>query len=88
LRIVHIITLEGPPEEVYPATKDLKTHISGLKDAFEKNGMTVLHEYSADGNGLSGGSRMSKLLNLAGKGVKSGFDYMFKEEKEDGAKTA
>lgn len=85
MKIVHQIVLEGPPEEVYPASKDLKTHIGQLKTEFEKNGLSVLHEFSADGSGVAGGSRAMKVASFAGKQVKAGLDFLFKEEKpEDG----
>lgn len=51
-KIVHVITLEGEDEEVWPFNKDLRQHIQLLKESAEKEGRIVLtHEYAKDGKG-------------------------------------
>jgi hypothetical protein len=87
-RIVHTIVLEGEDEEVWPFNKDLKTHIQLLKDSADKDGKVLLtHEYERD-DGKSGGSNAMKLAGLAGKGLKAGWDFLFKEEKDSGQKAS
>lgn len=85
-RIEYLIILDGPPEEVWPAKKDLQTHLDSLTVEFEKAGVKVGYEWYADK--ASSGSKAIKLAAWAGKGVKAGWDYLFKEEKADGSKTS
>ena len=85
-KITHVITLEGDDEEVWPFNKDLRQHIASLKDSADKEGKVVMvHEYTRDGSGLGNGSLASKAARLTGKGIKSAWDYVFKDQ-EDKAK--
>lgn len=86
-RIEYLIILDGPPEEAWPARKDLQTHLDALQVEFQKSGLKVDYEWFADKT-ASSGSKAIKLAAWAGKGVKAGWDYLFKEEKADGTKTS
>ena len=76
--------IEGPPEEAYPAWKDLRTHLDSLKTALEKDGLTLIHQGVADPSKNNGGSKAMKLARFTYGLAKSGMEYLFKEEKTDG----
>ena len=83
-KITHTIVLEGEDEEVWPLNKNLKTLIDGFKKSTEENGKVgMIHEY-VKGEAKNGGSNASKLAKLGGKGIRAGWDFLFKEEKEAG----
>lgn len=75
--------IEGPPEEAYPAWKDLKTHLDSMKGVLEKNGLTVVHQGIADPS-KTGGSKAMRVARFGYGLAKSGVEYLFKEEKSDG----
>lgn len=79
-KIVHTIILEGEDEHVWPFNRDLKQHISLLQEQAQKEeGITMTVSQDRDKVIDNGGSRASKLGNLAKQGVKAGWDFMFKE---------
>ena len=80
-RIEHVIVIEGPPEESWPASKVLRQHVDSLKTELEKTpGLTLLHQWAADSS--RGGSKAMQVAKFAGKTAKSGLDWLFKEEKQ------
>ncbi len=82
-RIEHVIVIEGPPEESWPASKVLRQHVDSLKTELEKTpGLTLLHQWAADAS--HGGSPALKVAKLAGNTVKSGLKWLFEEEKRNG----
>ena len=82
-KITHTIVLEGEDEEVWPFNKNLRTLIEGFKKSVGESKVVIVHEY-VKGEQKNGGSNAGKLAGLAGKGVKAGWDFLFKEEKTDG----
>ena len=86
-KITHTIVLEGDDEEVWPFNKNLRTLIDGFKKSVEDSGnVNMVHEYTK-GEPKNGGSKAGKLASLGGKGIKAGWDFLFKEEKENGEKS-
>ena len=82
-RIVHTIVLEGEDEHVWPFNRDLKQHISLLQEqAGKEQGITMTVSQARDVEGKNGGSRAGKITKLASRGLKAGWDFMFKEEAE------
>lgn len=81
-RIEYAIILEGPPEHVWPARKDLQAHIDALAQEMQKTpGLVVSSEWVADKTG-NGGSNVMKIARLAGRGAKAGLDFLFKDEEK------
>ena len=82
-RIVHTIVIEGEDEDVWPFNKDVKQHLKLLQDqAFQEKGLTMTMTQDRD-KAQGNGSRASKIASLAGKGVKAGWDFIFKEPEQE-----
>ena len=45
-------------------------------------GLTMTHQWAADQEAKTGGSRALKIARFAGRGLKGGIDYLFGEEEQ------